>query len=633
VSASYPGFNGALFSPEFQPHAFSSPVPSANTRETRLHSADYQGHHFGHPQTGRDSRMLAGDYQTHGLPPPAGQGSSSAGGGGVSGDGRVFSGEYLAHTFPASAERERGLGGEYHPVHFPGLPLPAPTGGPTSAVPPTSSLFADQVPPRSVGPPQDEEISTIFVVGFPDDMQEREFQNMFVFSPGFEAATLKIPASTAAARERAAAPVVDSFGMPYVDRAGYEDSFGNLPLGDPLNHVLGQRDQTMPPNSSNPGSRKQIIGFAKFRTRIEALEARDVLSGRKVDAEKGSVLKAEMAKKNLHTKRGLANDAGGVGNPAGNASNVQGSSNSVAVAALLRERERVHLQNAAAFDAFHSVPADAQRPPRSSQHELHHDTFSVPPGYTLYQSNGTRAAAPESDAVDARWQGPASAPSQPSPPDQGSESQSPSSSSSALASSPRMRSPLGHPSPFGKSLLQQLDDDLPPIAGPPGFQGQQGQPSIHAFYATGSDEVGYSGSGHGLNSHHTFAHHAGGVASRLAGLSLNTSVSNNSNTSSPGTSVTSPASFPRTQNPADANPPINTLYVGGLPAVSNNVTIYFLLSLSFLTWEYKGLAFAHRPHVGGTPRRQPAGSFLEMCWLQTTVLPAKVEWAHVLCRI
>jgi hypothetical protein len=39
-----------------------------------------------------------------------------------------------------------------------------------------------------------EEITTIFVVGFPQDMQEREFQNMFIFSPGFEAATLKIPA-------------------------------------------------------------------------------------------------------------------------------------------------------------------------------------------------------------------------------------------------------------------------------------------------------------------------------------------------------------------------------------------------------------------------------------------------------
>lgn len=54
--------------------------------------------------------------------------------------------------------------------------------------------------------------------------------------------------------------------------------------------------------------RKQIIGFAKFHTRADALHARDVLSGRRVDAEKGSILKAEMAKKNLHTKRGLSND-------------------------------------------------------------------------------------------------------------------------------------------------------------------------------------------------------------------------------------------------------------------------------------------------------------------------------------
>ncbi|KAJ2482536.1 hypothetical protein IWW56_001052 [Coemansia sp. RSA 2131] len=99
-----------------------------------------------------------------------------------------------------------------------------------------------------------DDITTIFVVGFPEDMREREFQNMFTFSPGFEAATLKIPSS--------------------------EDD----------------RD----------AQKKQIIGFAKFHSRLEALEARDVLTGRKVDAEKNCVLKAEMAKKNLHTKRGLS---------------------------------------------------------------------------------------------------------------------------------------------------------------------------------------------------------------------------------------------------------------------------------------------------------------------------------------
>lgn len=36
-----------------------------------------------------------------------------------------------------------------------------------------------------------DDVTTIFVVGFPDDMQEREFQNMFMFSKGFEAASLK----------------------------------------------------------------------------------------------------------------------------------------------------------------------------------------------------------------------------------------------------------------------------------------------------------------------------------------------------------------------------------------------------------------------------------------------------------
>ncbi|KAJ2608340.1 hypothetical protein H4S08_004485 [Coemansia sp. RSA 1365] len=100
-----------------------------------------------------------------------------------------------------------------------------------------------------------EDITTIFVVGFPDDMREREFQNMFTFSPGFEAATLKIPG---------------------------------------------------PDDTDRDSQKKQIIGFAKFHTRLEALEARDVLTGRKVDAEKNCALKAEMAKKNLHTKRGLS---------------------------------------------------------------------------------------------------------------------------------------------------------------------------------------------------------------------------------------------------------------------------------------------------------------------------------------
>jgi hypothetical protein len=36
-----------------------------------------------------------------------------------------------------------------------------------------------------------DDVTTIFVVGFPEDMVEREFQNMFTFCHGFEAASLK----------------------------------------------------------------------------------------------------------------------------------------------------------------------------------------------------------------------------------------------------------------------------------------------------------------------------------------------------------------------------------------------------------------------------------------------------------
>ncbi|KAJ3368230.1 hypothetical protein HDU91_000730 [Kappamyces sp. JEL0680] len=62
----------------------------------------------------------------------------------------------------------------------------------------------------------------------------------------------------------------------------------------------------IPSGDTEDVTKKQIIGFAKFRTVEEAMQARDVLCGRKVDAERGCALKAEMAKKNLHTKRGIS---------------------------------------------------------------------------------------------------------------------------------------------------------------------------------------------------------------------------------------------------------------------------------------------------------------------------------------
>lgn len=226
----------------------------------------------------------------------------------------------------------------------------------------------------SVGRELEEEISTIFVVGFPDDMQvcimftrvfvlfeigrlnlfffktpqEREFQNMFTFCKDFEAATLKLPhfspnANTAqsnpnmpsAASVAQAAlsmlsnssngnPPDPSFYLnnPYLDPSvldNYQDQ------GNSNSHGLAPNVNSTPNfNSNNVSARKQIIGFAKFKTKQAAMEARDALQGRKVDVERASVLKAEMAKKNLHTRRGVGGDEN-VGNGNGGMGVVSGS--------------------------------------------------------------------------------------------------------------------------------------------------------------------------------------------------------------------------------------------------------------------------------------------------------------------
>lgn len=159
---------------------------------------------------------------------------------------------------------------------------------------------------------------------------------MFTFANGFEAATLKIPNKDSSAYGSAAGA---SGVTNTLRQAGYlnQQHPGSAYSGaqDPYNLVTvnsggvvvdgpqgtssswqqanstdsfgadSQQQQQQQQQQIHPPPRKQIIGFAKFRTRQEALEARDVLQGRRVDIEKGAVLKAEMAKKNLHTKRGV----------------------------------------------------------------------------------------------------------------------------------------------------------------------------------------------------------------------------------------------------------------------------------------------------------------------------------------
>ncbi|KAI9333096.1 hypothetical protein BDR26DRAFT_806116, partial [Obelidium mucronatum] len=88
-----------------------------------------------------------------------------------------------------------------------------------------------------------EDISTIFISGFPDDVQERELRNMFIFAPGFQAASLKL--------------------------------------------------------STGGDSVRSLVAFAKFRTFNEASYARDYLNGRTFDSDRGLILNATLATRNL----------------------------------------------------------------------------------------------------------------------------------------------------------------------------------------------------------------------------------------------------------------------------------------------------------------------------------------------
>lgn len=127
---------------------------------------------------------------------------------------------------------------------------------------------------------------------------------MFTFSPGFEAATLKIPNKESTSYNAPNATGVR--GGTYSQGLGDQYNLVGLTENarDGISSSWPTEDPHFPPSSASQPPRKQIIGFAKFRTRTEALEARDILQGKRVDAEKNAVLKAEMAKKNLHTKRG-----------------------------------------------------------------------------------------------------------------------------------------------------------------------------------------------------------------------------------------------------------------------------------------------------------------------------------------
>jgi len=150
-----------------------------------------------------------------------------------------------------------------------------------------------------------EEISTLFVTGFPDDMLEREFQNVFLFAEGFEAATLKIHSSALSGGDgsEGSGSGVNSARTSF-EEYGREEFLRREACASPASNGNGMNGGASGIGGiGGVAGKKQSIGFARFRTRQHAIEAMEVLNRRKVDLERGSILKAEMAKKNLHPKK------------------------------------------------------------------------------------------------------------------------------------------------------------------------------------------------------------------------------------------------------------------------------------------------------------------------------------------
>lgn len=134
-------------------------------------------------------------------------------------------------------------GAGIHPYHQQWPPAAA------AAPPPPPPAVATAAPPPHAPPiaPSDE-VRTIFITGLPEDVKERELQNLLRWLPGYEASQVNFK--------------------------------GEKPMG-----------------------------FALFSNAQFALAAKDALQEMVFDAESKSVLHTEMAKKNLFVKRGIVADS------------------------------------------------------------------------------------------------------------------------------------------------------------------------------------------------------------------------------------------------------------------------------------------------------------------------------------
>ncbi|VFQ63376.1 unnamed protein product [Cuscuta campestris] len=134
-----------------------------------------------------------------------------------------------------------------HPYQQQWAPAPPPAAAPPPP-PPHAHTLPPPMPFNDPNYPLTEEVRTVFISGLPEDVKERELQNLLRWLPGYEASQVNFK--------------------------------GEHPMG-----------------------------FALFSNHQFAIAAKDALQDMVFDAESKSVLHTEMAKKNLFVKRGIVTDA------------------------------------------------------------------------------------------------------------------------------------------------------------------------------------------------------------------------------------------------------------------------------------------------------------------------------------
>nr|XP_018266045.1 uncharacterized protein I303_00014 [Kwoniella dejecticola CBS 10117]OBR88203.1 hypothetical protein I303_00014 [Kwoniella dejecticola CBS 10117] len=434
-----------------------------------------------------------------------------------------------------------------------------------------------------------EVISTIFVVGFPEDMSEREFQNIFTFAPGFEAATLKLP-SGSSRREPAAALLAEltqiaaaqaqaqANGEPFdypLTQPALEEAMASLTMAatastsastTPSAAMSLTPSAPSGPHLGNPPlpTRRQTIGFARFRTRTDALAARESLQGKKIDPLTGATLKAEMAKKNLHTKKTTSGEElVGLLLRSGRLSNVAGASGpQIGPGNLPASINSGGTSNAPSAQAYPSSMREAwdqwpNPPPGQRERSSSDEMASMPPPPFSPTSNQPPQAYGSEDKNSNATLPP---PQQSLPPSISAQNNysnlsgqsNPSTSPSFSVKSPSQRQT------DSKALLALAEE----------------ADELEGWSVNGAVGIGIM-DGYRNQSHGGLRGEENGTAPSIPSFGGGYASRNGQNdvygSSPPGGSdrlSESGRGLLGGSNPADQNPPINTLYVGNLPAIS-----------------------------------------------------------------